>query len=167
MWCGPRWVPVDSPHPFKAEAQAGPLERPAPGERPANVVAADHVPATSRGDGQVRELGRAAGSVKAGLNQVALGPGVRGAAPHCHALEEELFYVLDGSGTLLLGDQELPLRPGDMVARPPGTGVAHSITSGEVGITYLVYGTRVAGDSVHYPETGKLALRGLGVMINA
>jgi uncharacterized cupin superfamily protein len=167
MWCGPRWVPVDSPHPFTAEAQAGSLERPEPGERPANVIAADRVPSTARGDGQVRGLGRAAGSLKAGLNQVALGPGVRGAPPHCHALEEELFYVLDGSGTLSLGEQRFPLRSGDMVARPPGTGVAHSITAGEEGITYLVYGTRVAGDSVYYPETGKLALRGLGVTIDA
>jgi uncharacterized cupin superfamily protein len=167
MWCGPRWVPVDSPHPFKAEAQAGPLERPEPGERPDNVVATDSVSAARRGDGQVRELGRAAGSVKAGLNHVTLPPGARGAPAHCHALEEELFYVLAGSGTLALGDQDHPLRPGDMVARPPGTGVAHAITAGEQGLTYLVYGTRVAGDSVYYPESGKVRLRGLGVMIDA
>src|SRR5205807_762695 len=38
MWCGPRWVPVDSPHPFRAEGAAGPLERPLAGERPPNVV---------------------------------------------------------------------------------------------------------------------------------
>src|SRR5579875_1611222 len=30
MWCGPRWVPVDAPHPFAAEAAAGPLSPPAP-----------------------------------------------------------------------------------------------------------------------------------------
>lgn len=23
MWCGPRWVPLDSPHPFRAEGLAG------------------------------------------------------------------------------------------------------------------------------------------------
>ena len=30
MWCGPRWVPLDAPHPFRAEGLAGPLERPEP-----------------------------------------------------------------------------------------------------------------------------------------
>ncbi len=40
MWCGPRWVPLDSPHPFRAEGLAGPLERPETDvARPANVVA--------------------------------------------------------------------------------------------------------------------------------
>jgi uncharacterized cupin superfamily protein len=167
MWCGPRWVPVDAPHPFVAEAQAGPLPRPAPGERPDNVIATAAVAATQRGAGTVRTLGSTAGSVKAGLNHVVLGPGAAGAPHHCHALEEELFYVLEGSGTLRLGDRdEHRLRAGDVVCRPPSTGVAHSIIAGDDGITYLVYGTRVPGDSVYYPELGKVRLRGLGVTID-
>ena len=43
MWAGPRWVPLDAPHPFRAEGAAGPLERPEAGERPPNVVALDQV----------------------------------------------------------------------------------------------------------------------------
>lgn len=167
MWCGPRWVPVDGPHPFIAEAQAGPLERPEPGERPPNVLATDRVEPQRRGDGRVRTLGAAAGSVRAGLNQVALGPGADGVPPHCHALEEELFYVLEGSATLLLGDEQHALRAGDVVARPPATGVPHSITAGGEGVSYLVYGNRVAGDSVYYPQLGKVRLRGLGITIDA
>ena len=41
MWAGPRWVPLDGPHPFKAEALAGPVQRPEIDRthpRPANVV---------------------------------------------------------------------------------------------------------------------------------
>jgi hypothetical protein len=45
--------------------------------------------------------------------------------------------------------------------------VPHSIRAGADGITYLAYGTRVAGDSVYYPEQGKIRLRGLGVEIDA
>ena len=33
------------------------------------------------------------------------------------------------------------------------------------GLTYLVYGTREPGDSVYYPETGQVRLRGLGVTL--
>jgi uncharacterized cupin superfamily protein len=146
----------------------GTREAPDPGERPANVVALESVEPDARlAACGVRTLGRAAGSVKTGLNHVTLEPGATGPPSHCHALEEELFYVLEGSGTVTLGaDNEHPLRPGDVVARPPATGVAHRITAGEHGTTYLAYGTRVPGDTVYYPETGKVRVRGLGVMID-
>jgi uncharacterized cupin superfamily protein len=166
MWCGPRWVPVDSPHPFKAEGEAGPLERPEPGERPANVIALTDVDPGAFPAAEVRALGPAAGSAKAGLNHVRLAPASSGAPPHCHALEEELFVMLEGGGSLVLGDDGYPLAAGDVFARPPGTGVAHAITAGEGGLTYLAYGTRVPGDSVYYPEAGKVRLRGLGVTID-
>ncbi len=168
MWCGPRWIPVDAPHPFRAEGLAGPLEHPEPGERPANVVPLERVEPLARPGAEVRALGHFAGAVAAGLNHVTLRADADGAPAHCHALEEELFYVLQGSGTLTLGaDDEHPVRPGDVFARPPSTGVAHRISAGEPGLTYLIYGTRVAGDSVYYPHAGKVRLRGLGITLDA
>lgn len=166
MWCGPRWIPLDGPHPFRAEGQAGPLERPEPGERPANVVGLEAAAVKTRPGARSRRLGHAGGAVKAGLNHVRLAPAAAGAPLHCHALEEELFYVLDGAGVLRLGDDEHPLSAGDVIARPPGTAVAHRLTAGDSGLTYLVYGTRVAGDSVCYPELGQVRLRGLGVTLS-
>jgi uncharacterized cupin superfamily protein len=166
MWCGPRWVPLDGPHPFRAEGEAGPLERPDPGERPANVVSLQGVEPAPLHNVEVRHLGRAAGAVQAGLNHVKLPPGAGAAPPHCHALEEELFYVLAGSGTLRLADDEHALGAGDVVARPPSTGVAHHLFAGAEGLTYLAYGTREPGDSVYYPQTGKVRLRGLGVTLD-
>lgn len=166
MWCGPRWVPLDSPHPFRAEGLAGPLERPEidPGRpRPAHVVAFDDVKPDF--GGRRRALGQAAGAVAAGLNHVTLAAGETGAPPHCHALEEELFLVLEGSGTLALADDEHPLRAGDVVARPPSTATAHGLRAGDEGLTYLVYGTREPGDSVYYPQAGHVRLRGLGVTL--
>jgi uncharacterized cupin superfamily protein len=167
MWCGPRWVPLDAPHPFRAEGLAGPLERPAPGARPANVVGLDAAELTPfPGGAEVRALGRSAGAAKAGLNHVILPGGAVGAPPHCHALEEELFYVLAGSGTLTLNDDAHPLHPGDVVARPPSTGVSHCLRAGPDGLTYLVYGTRDPGDSAYYPEAAVVRLRGLGVTLD-
>ena len=166
MWCGPRWVPLDAPHPFRAEALAGALERPAPTARPANVVALADLDAGSRPGAAVRALGQAGGAALAGLNHVTLDAGAAGAPLHCHALEEELFVVLAGSGTLLLGEQPHPITTGDVVARPPSTGVAHQLRAGDGGLTYLVYGSREPGDSVYYPETGQVRLRGLGVTLH-
>ncbi|MGA2010630.1 MAG: cupin domain-containing protein [Solirubrobacteraceae bacterium] len=166
MWCGPRWVPLDSPHPFRAEGLAGALERPEPGDRPSNVVALADLDAGTFPGAEVRALGAAAGAVKAGLNHVTLAAATAGAPPHCHALEEELFLVLDGGGTLVLGEVEHPLAPGDVVVRPPSSGVAHHLRAGARGLTYLVYGTREPGDSVYYPERGQVRLRGLGVTLD-
>jgi uncharacterized cupin superfamily protein len=166
MWAGPRWVPLDAPHPFGAEAAAGPLEPPPPGPRPENVVALAAVDPGSFPGAEVRALGHCAGAVRSGLNHVTLPAGGSGAPAHCHALEEELFVVLDGDGTLRLGADEHPLRGGDVIARPPSTGVPHSLRAGGGGLTYLAYGTRVAGDSVYYPELGKVRLRGLGVVLD-
>ena len=170
MWAGPRWVPLDAPHPFRAEGLAGPLERPdvdPDGPRPTNVVSLGDVD-TGRFPGvEVRSLGRAAGAVKAGLNHVTLPPGSTGAPPHAHTLEEELFYVLAGSGTITLGADDHPLTAGDIVARPPASGVTHELRPGPDGLTYLVYGTVEPGDTIYYPTMGKVLLRGLGVMIDA
>ena len=116
---------------------------------------------------RLRALGRAAGAVKAGLNHVTLAPDTDGPPPHVHSLEEELFYVLAGSGTLRLGADEHPLTAGDIVARPPATGVAHSLRASQDGLTYLVYGTREPGDTIYLPTLGQVRLRGLGVTIAA
>jgi uncharacterized cupin superfamily protein len=167
MWCGPRWVPVDSPNPFEAEGAAGELERPEPGPQPENVVALRDAPLGPFPGAEVRSPGHAAGAMQAGLNHVTLAPEGTGAPPHCHALEEELFVLLGGSGTLTLDGDEHPLAAGDVFARPPSTGVCHSLRAGGEGMSYLVYGTRVPGDSVYYPTEGKVRLRGLGVTIDA
>jgi uncharacterized cupin superfamily protein len=165
MWCGPRWVPLDAPHPFRAERLAGPLGGPEPGPRPANVVALAGLDVDPLPGAEVRALGRAAGAVAAGLNHVTLGPGAVGAPPHCHTLEEELFLVLAGDGSLMLGAAAHPLAAGDVVVRPPSSGVAHALRAGELGLTYLAYGTREPGDAVFYPEAGQVRLRGLGVTL--
>lgn len=167
MWVAPHWVPVDGPHPFKAEAAAGPLEIPAPeAERPRTIVALEEVPVQEVRRGAVhsqrRDLGRPAGSVRSGLRHSRIAPGGASTQFHCHSAEEELFVVLGGEGHVRLGDDELPVRAGTVVARPPGTGVAHQFVAGERGLELLAYGQRRSHDTCWYPDTGKLWVRGLG-----
>src|SRR5829696_7159139 len=148
MWAGPHRVPVDAPHPFDAEAAAGPLDMPAPEpERPPTIVALDDVEAAAFGRGDVRAvrryLGRAAGSRRSGLNHLTVAPGALAAPPHCHSAKEELFVVLAGDGALLLdGAEPETLRAGSVVARPAGTGVAHALRAGPDGLVLLAYGPR-------------------------
>jgi len=72
--------------------------------------------------------------------------------------------VLDGEGVLLLDEEETPVRPGHVVARPPATGVAHAFRAGDPGLTYLAYGTREPNDICYYPRSSKIFWRGVGLI---
>jgi uncharacterized cupin superfamily protein len=165
----PTWVETPGgPHPWEREENAGELEFPEPSARPTTIVRLEEVELESESRpgyvGVWRELGRAAGSLRTGLNHVVVDPGELGCPLHCHSAEEEIFVVLEGEGTLLLGDERIPVRQGHVVARPPGTRVAHALEAGDAGLTYLAYGTREPNDIAYYPRSNKIYWRGVGVM---
>jgi uncharacterized cupin superfamily protein len=173
-WLARSPVRINDVHPWKAEAALG-IPDGAPGERPANVAAL----ADLEGDfgGIVKHPARACGAKRSGLNWLALPPESEGAPPHCHSAEEEVFVVLGGSGSLELWGPPRPgaplqdgpievisVRPGHVVARPPGTRMSHSFRSGPEGMIYLAYGTREPNDICYYPRSNKVFFRGLGVI---
>ena len=176
-WLGPTWVLQGAPddHPFKREAAVGPPEVGELEARPSNIVNVEDVEPATR-DGAtvaraVRDLGRAAGSFATGLRLFDAAPGKLHAPPHCHSAEEEIFVVLEGEGTLELwpgrpvdGPEEHPVRRGSVVARPAGTGVAHAFRGGPGGLSLLAYGTRDPRDIAYYPRSGKVSLRGVGLI---
>jgi uncharacterized cupin superfamily protein len=107
----------------------------------------------------------AAGSISTGLQHVQVAPGKESGLLHCHSLEEEIFVMLKGDGVLVLDDrEETPVRPGHVVARPAGTGVAHLFRAGDAGLTYLAYGTREPADICYYPRSNKISFRGVRVI---
>jgi uncharacterized cupin superfamily protein len=169
IWARPKWFEAgEGASPFEREAELGPPDTPDPGERPASIVNVDEAEARvgdrERHRGTWRRLAAPAGARRTGLNHVALEPGQMGAPPHCHSAEEELFVVLEGGGSLLLGDEEHPVRPHDVVARPAGTGVAHAFTAGDEGLAFLAYGTREPNDISYYARSNKIAFRGVDVI---
>jgi uncharacterized cupin superfamily protein len=168
-WSARSWFETGAgKSPFEREAELGPPDVPDPSPRPASVVNVDEVePRISEREnhrGTGRRLGRTAGAKRTGLNHGILEPGQMGPPPHCHASEEELFVILGGSGTLLLGDEEVAVRPFDVIARPAGTGVAHAFAAGDDGLTYLAYGPNVPDEIVYYPRSNKILFAGIGVM---
>jgi uncharacterized cupin superfamily protein len=163
------------PHPWEREAAAGEPETPPPSPRPANVADVGS-PKREEGGAWV-DLGATAGSVRSGLNWIRLEGGRRGPPPHCHSAEEEIFVMLDGEGVLELWPtpgttrlhpgfeyQEHPVRAGHVVARPPGTRIAHALRAGDAGLTYLAYGTRDTNDVCYYPRSNKIFWRGVGLI---
>jgi uncharacterized cupin superfamily protein len=119
-------------------------------------------------------VARKAGAVRGGLNWGHLEPGETGAEPHLHSADEEVFVILEGGGTLELwpspvlaenterGEHEI--RAGDVVWRPPSTGIAHSFRAGDEGMTFLAYGTREPNDVCYYPRSNKIYWRGVGLV---
>jgi uncharacterized cupin superfamily protein len=163
------WVEGRDDDPWDVEATVEPLEVGEQAPRPANIRNVDEIePQTVRHqtfsyftpDETTRLTGLAWERIDAGH---------RGSVPHCHSAEEEVFVILDGTATLELwpqeGDvEEMPLRGGHVVARPPGSRVSHSFRAGPDGVTMLVYGTRDSNDMCWYPRSSKIAWRGLGVI---
>ena len=177
-WLGPTWVLEGSPddHPWAREIAVGPPEVGELSERPARIVnVGDLEPRVREGETvarAVRDLGRAAGSEKTGMQLFDVAPGKLVNPPHCHSAEEEIFVVLDGAGSFELwpnrrfgGDHEThPVRRGSVVARPAGTGRPHTFRAGDAGMQVLAYGTRDTRDVTFYPRSGKVSFRGVGLI---
>jgi len=170
IWSITGWIEVRAGHPWDREPE---LDWPEPdAERPATIVATADVEPEVRGGRRRRFLARAAGSRWTGLTHLEVDAGTLSGPPHCHSAEEEIFVVLDGEGTLELtpsqsgyGEPEQhPVRAGSIVARPPGTGVAHTFRAGDPGLTLLAWGTREPNDICWYPRSNKIFWRGVGVI---
>jgi uncharacterized cupin superfamily protein len=169
------WVEGRTDNPWDVENQVGPLEFGEPEDRPDNVVNVDDVEAEDE-DGVVwKGLGEAGGSQQTGLHWLRLPPGRMGSVPHCHSEDEEVFVVLEGAGTLELWPspvaeargaerEDLPVRAGHVVARPPATKIGHAFRAGPDGMTMLVYGTRKPNDICYYPRSRKIYWRGVGLI---
>ncbi|HSH85345.1 MAG TPA: cupin domain-containing protein [Guyparkeria sp.] len=104
-------------------------------------------------------IGARIGARMLGCRWVVLPPGKRAWPYHWHYANEELFFVMYGTGTLRCGAREYPLRAGDVVAAPPGEAHAHQIinTSGDE-LRYLAVSTMLEPEIVEYPDSGKLCL---------
>ncbi len=163
MWSITGWIEVHSGHPWDREPA---LVWPEPeAERPSAIVNVQEVEPDVRGGRRRRYLGSAAGSRWTGLTHIECDAGTLSGPPHVHSAEEELFVVLDGEGTLeLWPDERHPVRAGTVVARPPGTGVAHAFRAGAPGMTLIAWGTREPNDICWYPRSKKIYWRGVDVV---
>lgn len=101
-------------------------------------------------------LGPLLGAQKLGLNVTELPPGKAAFPYHFHHVNEELFLILAGEGTLRWPAGQHPLKPGDLVSCPPGPDGAHQIVNtGQAVLRYLALSTTHDPEVVEYPDSGK------------
>lgn len=98
------------------------------------------------------------GAEKLGYSLTIVPPGKKICPFHNHRVNEEMFLILEGEGTLRFGDQEYPLRKHDIIACPPGgREVAHQIiNTGSSDIKYLCLSTNEPVDVCEYPDSNKM-----------
>ena len=82
-----------------------------------------------------------------------LQPGTNSSIKHWHSDEDELVYVLEGEVTVVEGETETVLRPGDVAVFKAGEPVGHSLKNTSLSLAkLLVVGTRAPVDRVTYPD---------------
>ncbi len=111
-------------------------------------------PFASQVEGRVkRKLGDFFGLSNFGVNLTELAPGAVSALLHHHSRQDEFIYVLEGHPTLVLGDKEYRLDPGDCHGFKAGSGVASQLVNrSSAPVKYIEIGDRTEGDQVEYPN---------------
>ena len=88
-------------------------------------------------------------------------PGRRAFPFHAHLVNEEALFILDGTGSLRLGDHTVAVRAGDYVALPAGTDGAHQLVNdGDAPLRYLCVSTMTSPEVALYPDSDKLGVMG-------
>lgn len=78
---------------------------------------------------------------------------------HLHYAEEEMFIILEGSGTLRVAGEMIPIRAGDIIDIPPGPEYPHHIiNTSDAPLKYISISTQKRPEIAEYPDTGKYAL---------
>lgn len=111
-------------------------------------------PYASRVKGRLkRKLGEYFGLTQFGVNLTQLLPNAVSSLAHSHSRQDEFILILEGSPTLVLGEQEFLLSPGDCYGFKAGTGIAHQLVNRSTEIvSYLEMSDRTPGDEVEYPK---------------
>jgi len=100
-----------------------------------------------------RKLGDFFGLTNFGVNLTTLAPGSISALKHHHTKQDEFVYIISGSPTLMYGENEYLMSPGDCIGFKANGGIAHQLVNkSSVDVTYIEVGDRTPSDSVEYPD---------------
>lgn len=108
----------------------------------------------------IGQAGMKLGSTKLGYNITVLPAGKSAFPFHNHHVNEEMFYVLAGEGSVRIGTETFPIRKGDFIMCPPGgADVAHQITNtSQAEMRYMAVSTKESPEIAEYPDTGKFGV---------
>ncbi len=107
-------------------------------------------------------LGDMTGLTGLGIHLIEVDPGRETTEYHVHHHEDEAIYVLAGTATATIGEEEVAIGPGDFIGYRAG-GLAHTIVNtGSEVLRLLVIGQRLPHDVGDYPRKQKRIFRNVG-----
>lgn len=99
------------------------------------------------------------GEGKLSVNFYTLQPGKSNYPYHHHTGNEEVFYIISGSGTLKTVKGDIEVSEGDVIIMPPNENGAHMLTNhSNEPLFYLDVHTVSSPEVVIYPNTGKVRI---------
>jgi len=91
-------------------------------------------------------------------------PGKTSCPFHSHRAEEEMFFIVKGTGTLRYGKETRKVRAGDFICCPTGgPETAHQIINdSDAELGYISVSTMMPAEVCEYPDSGKIGAFGEG-----
>lgn len=100
-----------------------------------------------------RRLGGAAGATIVGVARIDVDPGCRAGPVHVHGSEEEIFFVLEGSGLAWIDGAVHEIGVGDTIVYL-ASGPEHTVIAGDEGLSVLAFGENHAPIITRLPRAG-------------
>lgn len=108
--------------------------------------------ASTRGEANWRSLNLSGDHL--GVRVEELPPGNTSSYHHYHVTEEEHVVVLEGTATLRLGEEAIPISKGDHMVFRAGEELPHHIeNTSNAAFSYLVFGEHKTDEVVFYPKS--------------
>jgi uncharacterized cupin superfamily protein len=103
-------------------------------------------------------IGPKLGAKDLGYSYDVLPPGKIGCPFHSHRAEEEMFFIVKGTGTLRYGNETRKVRAGDFICCPTGgPETAHQIVNdSSEELAYISVSTMMPAEVCEYPDSKKI-----------
>ena len=101
-------------------------------------------------------------ATKCRVNFVEVEPGNQAFSYHYHEMNEEVFYIISGTGIVRTSKGDITLNTGDVITFPTGIEGAHVIRNGSdtEKLVYLDFDAINIPEIVHLPDTNKVMVVG-------
>jgi uncharacterized cupin superfamily protein len=105
-------------------------------------------------------ISRRLGAQGLGYNLTVVPPGKTAFPLHNHRVNDEMFFIVEGSGEVRIGDERFSIRQGDVLGFPPGgPETAHQIINTSAAeLRYLAVSTEMSPEVAEYPDSDKKAV---------
>ena len=110
-------------------------------------------------DARFAQIAAPLGATKLGCNLTVVPPGKKAWPYHVHHVNDEMFVILSGEGTLRFGAERYAVRAGDVIVCPAGGNPEHAhqlINTSETELRYLSISTKILPEVSEYPDSRKV-----------